>query len=212
CDWYVEFSKPIVQGEDAAARAETQQTTAWVLAQIAHLLHPIAPFITEELWGHIAGDTAGMLITAPWPALPPELDDPAAAAEMDWLVAAITAVRAIRTEVNVPAAARLPLYVKDANPAASERLARHAEHVLRLARVTQIMPADAVPAGGVAIVVDGATLILQVGEVIDLAKEKARLAKEIGRLDGDLKKFAAKLANPDFLAKAKVEIIDEQRE
>jgi valyl-tRNA synthetase len=212
CDWYVEFSKPLVQGNDAAARGETQQTTAWVLAQVAHLLHPIMPFITEELWGQFAGDKAAMLIAAPWPALAPELYDPAAAAEMEWVVAAISAIRAIRTEVNVPAAARLPLSVRDASPEATARLDRHREHILRLARVAAITPADSVPAGGVAIAVDGATLILQVGEVIDLRREKARLAKEIGRLDADLKKFAAKLANPDFLAKAKVEIIDEQRE
>jgi valyl-tRNA synthetase len=212
CDWYLEFTKPIVQGDDAAARAETQATTAWVLAQLVHLLHPIMPFITEELWRQLAGEKAGMLITAAWPDLPPDLHDPAAAAEMDWIVAAISAVRAIRTEVNVPAAARLPLLIKDADAAVAARLDRHGEHFLRLARIERIETADALPQGGVAAVVDGATLVLRVGDVIDLVKERARLAKEIGRIDADLKKFAQKLANPSFLAKAKAEIIDEQRE
>jgi len=212
CDWYLEFTKPILQGEDADSRAETQATTAWVLAQTLHLLHPVMPFITEEVWQQLAGSDAGMLILAPWPDLAPDLYDPAAASEMEWVVAAISAIRAIRTEVNVPAGARLPLLVKDADATAAERLARHREHFVRLARVDAITTVDAVPQGGVAAVVEGATLIVRVGDVIDLSREKARLAKEIGRLDGDLAKFAGKLANPAFLAKAKTEVIDEQRE
>jgi valyl-tRNA synthetase len=212
CDWYLEFTKPILQGEDADARAETQATTAWALAQTLHLLHPVMPFITEEVWAQFGGDAAGMLISAAWPDLPPELHDPQAAAEMDWVVAAISAIRAIRTEVNVPAAARLPLFVKDADTTAMARLDRHREHFLRLARVSEIRSAEAVPAGGVAAVVEGTTLIVQVGDVIDLGRERARLAKEIGRIEADLGKLGQKLANPAFLAKAKPEIIDEQRE
>ena len=212
CDWYLEFTKPILQGEDAAARGETQATATWVLAQTLHLLHPIMPFITEEIWQQLAGAEAGMLITASWPELPPDLHDPEAAAEMEWVVTAISAIRAIRTEVNVPAAARLPLLVKDADSTASERLERHREHFMRLARIGEIAMADAAPRGGVAAVVEGTTLILRVGDVIDLGREKARLAKEIGRLDADLGKFAQKLANPAFLAKAKAEVIDEQRD
>ncbi|HEX3863375.1 MAG TPA: valine--tRNA ligase [Stellaceae bacterium] len=211
CDWYLEFTKPILQGEDVAARAETQATTAWALTQTLHLLHPLMPFITEEVWQQSAG-AGGMLITAPWPGLAADLRDADAAAEMDWVVAAISAIRAIRTEVNVPAGARLPLLVKDADAAAATRLDRHREHFVRLARVEAIEIVETVPAGGVAAVVDGATLILRVGDVIDLGQERARLTKEIKRLDGDLAKFAGKLTNPAFLAKAKAEIIEEQRE
>ncbi len=216
CDWYLEFTKPILQGDDGGARGETQATTAWVLAQTVHLLHPVMPFITEEIWQQLAGEAAGMLpkmlITSPWPDLAPDLHDPEAAAEMEWVVAAISAIRAIRTEINVPAGARLPLLVKDADATAAARLDRHREHFVRLARVAAIETADTAPEGGIAAVVEGTTLILRVGGVIDLAREKARLAKEIGRLDSDLAKLAGKLANPAFLAKAKAEIIDEQRE
>jgi valyl-tRNA synthetase len=216
CDWYLEFTKPILQGDDEAARAETQATTAWVLAQTLHLLHPLMPFVTEELWRQFGvaadGTGAGMLITSQWPDLPPDLRDPDAAAEMEWVVAAVSAIRAIRTEVNVPAGARLPLLFKDADPTTAARLKRHHEHFERLARVERIDMVDTVPEGGVAAIVEGATLILRVGEVIDLGREKARLAKEIGRIDADLAKFATKLANPAFLAKAKAEVIDEQRE
>jgi len=212
CDWYLEFTKPILQGGDPDARRETQATTAWVLAQIVHLMHPVMPFITEELWQQIGGEKPGMLMVSRWPDLPPDLHDPEAAAEMEWVVAAISSIRAIRTEVNVPAGARVPLMVKDADAAALARLERHREHFVRLARVQDITPVDAVPAGGVAAVVEGTTLILRLGEVVDLGKEKARLAKELGRLDTELAKLTAKLANPAFVAKAKPEVVDEQRE
>ena len=212
CDWYLEFSKPILQSADQAARTETQQTTGWVLAQILRLLHPIMPFISEELWHELGGAKAGLLMVEPWPELPPDLYDPAAAAEMDWVVEAVSAIRAIRAEMNVPAAAKVPLLIKDAEPETAARLERHRDHFLGLARVDGIAPSETVPPGSVPAVVPGATLILRLGEIVDLAKEKARLGKEIGRLDGDLAKFAAKLANPSFLSKAKPEVIDEQRE
>jgi valyl-tRNA synthetase len=212
CDWYLEFTKPILQGEDPDARRETQATTAWVLAQIVHLLHPVMPFITEELWQQIGGEKPGILMVSAWPDLPPDLHDPEAGAEMEWVVAAISAIRGIRTEVNVPAGARVPLLVKDADAAVQARLERHREHFLRLARVEDITLVDAVSAGDVSAVVEGTTLILRLGEVVDLGKEKARLAKELGRLDAELAKMAAKLNNPSFLSKAKPEVVDEQRE
>src|SRR6202795_3002957 len=144
CDWYLEFTKPILQAEDAAARAETQATAAGVLPQTLHLLHPVMPFITEELRRQFGG-AAGMLMVSPWPDLPPDLYDPEAAAEMEWVVAAVSAIRAIRTEVNVPAGARLPLLVKDADATAAMRLERHSGHFVRLARVAEIAAVDMVP-------------------------------------------------------------------
>ena len=212
CDWYIEFTKPILQGDDDQARRETQATMAWALGQILHLLHPLMPFITEELWRSLAGEDAGMLISAPWPEFVPGATDRAAASEMEWVVAAISAIRATRAEMNVPPAARVPLMVRDAEPVAAQRLTRHIDHFVRLARVEPIESAASVPSGAVQIVVDGATLILPLGEVVDLAREKARLAKEIGRLDSEIAKIAAKLGNPQFLAKAKPEVVEDQRE
>jgi valyl-tRNA synthetase len=106
----------------------------------------------------------------------------------------------------------MPLLVKDADSLAAERIARHGEPFVRLARVERIEPVAAVPDGAIQAVVDGATLVLPLGGVVDLARERVRLAKEIDRLDNDLAKFAAKLANPQFLAKARPEVIEEQRE
>jgi valyl-tRNA synthetase len=212
CDWYLEFTKPILQGEDPAARAETQATTAWILGRIVHLLHPIMPFITEEVWAQLVGEAAGMLITAPWPNLPYDTLDTDASAEMEWVVQAISAIRTLRAEMNVPPAARVPLFIKDAEPAAGQRIARHREHFIRLARVERFKPAERIPVGGVQTVVEGATLILSLGEIVDLARERDRLGKEIGKLDTELAKIAAKLANPNFLAKAKAAVVEEQRE
>jgi len=127
-------------------------------------------------------------------------------------VSAIAAIRAVRSEMNVPAAARVPLFVKDADNTVASRLERHRAHIVRLARVDDIKLTSEVPAGGLSVVVDGTMLILQLGNVVDLGQERARLKKEIDRLDGELAKFAAKLGNPGFLAKAKPEVIDEQRE
>ncbi|MGH7093960.1 MAG: class I tRNA ligase family protein, partial [Stellaceae bacterium] len=208
-DWYLEFTKPILQGGDAAAQAETRAATAWVLGQVVHLLHPIMPFLTEEVWRQLAGGAAGMLMTAAWPE--PQFADAAALAEMEWAVAAISAIRGVRSEMNVPPGARVPLFVRDADAAATARLAAHCEHFQRLARV-EPQPGEPAAAGGIQVVVEGATFILALGDVVDLSREKARLTKEIGRLDGDLAKFAAKLANPAFLERAKPEVVEEQRE
>jgi valyl-tRNA synthetase len=215
CDWYLEFTKPILQAEDADARAETQATTAWVLAQTVHLLHPVMPFLTEEVWQQLAGADAGMLIVAPWPDLPPELADPAAAAEMEALIEDLSAIRAVRSELNIPPGARIEVEVRDADPVASARIATHAEHFQRLARVNLRLPAGPASAearGTVQAVGAGATFALHVGNVVDLAREKARLAKEIAKTESDLAKVATKLANPAFLANAKPEIVDEQRD
>ncbi len=211
CDWYIEFSKPILQGEAPSARAETQAMTAWVLGRILRLLHPIMPFITEELWQYFAGDGAGLLIAASWPEVSPEAVDRAAAAEMEWVVAAISAVRAVRAEVNAPPASRVPLLVKDADPVAAERIERHRDHFARLARVERIERAHTVPAGSIQAIVEGATLILPLGDIVDLDREKARLGKEIGRLDLEIAKIGAKLGNPNFVARAKPEVVEEQR-
>jgi valyl-tRNA synthetase len=153
-----------------------------------------------------------LLLTAPWPDLPPDLHDSDAAAEMDWVVAANSAIRSVRSEMNVPAAAKVALLVKDAAPSVETWLERHGEHVRRLARVEDIKLTTETPAASTSVVVQGATLFLKLGDVVDLEQEKVRLKKEIDRLDAELGKFAVKLSNPGFLAKAKLEVIEEQRE
>jgi len=213
CDWYLEFTKPILAGDDAAAAEETRATTAWVLDQILHLLNPLMPFVTEELWDALGDDRAERLITAGWPDYAEDLADRDAFAEMDWVVRLISTVRAVRAEMNVPAGARIPLAVKDATPRQAEWLGMHEDLILRLARLSSVTRTDAPAERGCAqAILDEATLILPLADVIDLDQERARLAKEIGRLDSEIAKIEAKLGNAQFLAKAPEEVVAEQRE
>ena len=212
CDWYLEFTKPILQSADAAGGAETRATTAWILGHILHLLHPIMPFVTEEIWEQLGNGAAGMLISAPWPDSDTGAFDPEAVEEMEWVVQAISAIRALRTEMNVPPSARLPFGLKDPEPVAAQRIERHREHFVRLARVEVLEPTEMPSSDGVPAVIEGATLVLGMGGVVDLPREKERLDREIRKMDVELTKIAAKLANPNFLAKAKPEVVDEQRE
>jgi valyl-tRNA synthetase len=171
------------------------------------------PFITEEIWEHLAGPEAGMLVTARWPLHAGALEDPAAAAEMEWVVRLVSTVRAVRSEMNVPPGARIPLLLRGASPESRARLERHRDLVLRLARLASAAPLEGeAPKGAVQAVLDESTLVLPIGDVVDLAKEKARLAKEVQKLDGEIDKIAKKLGNEQFLAKAKPEVVDEQKE
>jgi valyl-tRNA synthetase len=212
CDWYIEFAKPILQGADEAAKAEVRATFAWTLDQALHLLHPFMPFVTEELHAHLRGGGGGRLISAPWPEYGPDLADPDAAAEMNWVVQLVSAVRTVRSETGVPPGAQIPLLLKDATPLALERLGRYRDLVLRLARLSDAGPLGGdVPEGSVLDVISDGTVVLPLAGVVDLAAEAARLAKEIAKLDDEVAKIDRKLSNPDFLARAPEEVVDEQK-
>ncbi len=211
CDWYVELSKPVLQGEDGPAKDETRAVTAFVIRETAKLLHPVMPFITEELWdklGHRAGH--GMLIAQPWPV--PAPTDAAADAEIGWLVKLISDIRSARAELNVPAGAKLRLLVVGADATTAARLATHRAAIERLARIEGVETAAAAPKASLQIVVGEATYALPVGDVIDLGAESARLQKEIRKLGDEVGKIDAKLANAAFVAKAPEEVVEEQRE
>ncbi|WP_374570014.1 valine--tRNA ligase [Phenylobacterium sp.] len=217
CDWYVELAKPILNGEDAAAKAETQATAAWVLDVILKLLHPVMPFLTEELWAQTAGegaprDHAGFLMVAPWPELPQSLVDPAADAEIGLIIAAVSEGRSVRAELNVPPAARPPLLVIEADEAQRQTLLANAAVIGQTLRVSEVRVEAAAPEGAIPYVVEGATLALPVAEFIDLAAERARLTKEIAALTTDAERTAKKLSNPDFVARAPEEVVEENRE
>ncbi|HZZ35755.1 MAG TPA: valine--tRNA ligase [Caulobacteraceae bacterium] len=215
CDWYVELAKPILSGSDQAAKAETRAMAAWVLDTILKLLHPVTPFITEELWAKTAEfghPREHLLISAAWPELPASYADAEAEAEIGWMIELISEVRAIRAEMNVPGSARPPLVVAGAGAAARERITRHRELILTLGRLGSIAEADAAPAGAVPFVIGEATGALAIAEFVNLAAEKARLAKEIAGHAGEIEKTARKLGNPDFVARAPDEVVEENRE
>jgi len=214
CDWYVELTKPLLQGEDGPAKIETSACTAFVLDQIYALLHPFMPFITEELWAikGLEGEAReGMLALARWPRLT-ELEDAEAEAEVGWIVELISEVRSLRAEMNLPAGAEIALVVVGADKSAQARAAHWEDTLKRLARLTGVAFADAAPKSSAQLLVRGVLVALPLEGVIDLAAEAKRLDKEIEKLDGEAKKLEAKLANPGFLAKAEEEVIDEHRE
>jgi valyl-tRNA synthetase len=211
CDWYLEFTKPVLLGMDETAKIETRATTAWVLGQILHVLHPFTPFVTEELWTQFTGSD-DMLITAPWPVLQVQTETKAAQDEMNWLVRVITAIRAVRAELNVPAGAQIPLQVKGASAQTKERLHRHDAIVSKMARLSSIAPVEMISKGSAQAILDEVTLVLPLAEIIDLDQERARLKKEGEKIAAEIRKIEAKLGNKDFVDRAPPEIIDEQRQ
>lgn len=215
CDWYLELAKPVFSGADEAARAETRAMTAWTLDQTLKLLNPIMPFITEELWGELGkvGSTRdeGLLLTAAWPDLPDSFIDLAAEAEITWLVDLVTEVRALRGEMNVPPSAKPALTFVQPEAATAALAARHRDLILTLARVSGADSAPAAPAGAVTIVSGGATAALTLAGIVDLSAERARLEKEIAAFDSDIGHVMKKLGNPNFVARAAPEVVEEQR-
>jgi valyl-tRNA synthetase len=222
CDWYVELAKPLLgkpdePPADLAAQAETRATAAWVLDVILKLLHPVMPFLTEELWAQTADlgaprDHKGFLMVAKWPDLPSSLIDPAADAEIGLIIETISEGRSVRAELNVPNAARPSLLVIDATPAQAKVLQAAEPLIAQLLRVSGLRFANAAPEGAIPYVVEGATLALPVAEFIDLAAERMRLGKEIATLGADIERTARKLDNADFIARAPEEVVEENRE
>ncbi|MEL6680208.1 MAG: class I tRNA ligase family protein, partial [Pseudomonadota bacterium] len=211
CDWYVEFSKPLLQGKDGPAKAETQAVMAWALDQCLLMLHPIMPFITEELWGSIA-DRRKMLVHGDWPSYGAEIADPAADAEMGWVIGLIEQIRSVRAEMNVSPAAKTGLVMVGADAESRARLENNWALISRLARVESVDWADAEPSGAVTLPLQGATACLPLAGLVDVAGEGKRLENALGKLGKEINGLTSKLGNEKFLAKAPEEVIAEQRE
>jgi len=241
CDWYLELAKPVLMGEANAVKAETQAMVAWARDEILKLLHPFMPFITEELWA-VTAKRDGLLVLAPWsrkaseltlnelalmsatspndPLVPPVLlasapadfSDPAAEAEIGWVVDLVTAIRSVRAEMNITPATLTPLVLAAASAETKARAQRWNDVVKRMARLADISFADRAPEGAVQLLVRGETVALPLKGVIDLSAEKTRLDKEIAKADADIKRVDAKLGNEKFVANAPEEIVEEEKE
>lgn len=213
CDWFLEFAKPVLNGPDGPEKEEIKGAAQHVLGTILRLLHPVMPFVTEELWDRFGYGPDCSLIRASWPQLVPVPGAEEAREELDWVVRLITEIRGVRAEVNVPPSVTTPLLVKDAAPESLARAGRWIEAIRRLGRVTEILPLVGDPPKGVAQAVVGkATLMLPLAEVIDLAAERTRLAKERAKAAAEAEKIAAKLSNESFVARAPEEVVEENRE
>ena len=212
CDWFLELAKPGLAGNDAPA-AELRATAGWVLSTILRLCHPVMPFVTEALADHFGYVPYAGLIRAAWPepVTVPGRED--AAAELGWVTRAIGELRGMRASLNVPAAARIDIRLRDASPQTMRRFADWHEPIARMARAGSVQPLSGdVPPQSAQLVLDEATLVVPLGAIIDIAIERARLDKEHSRLSSDAAKLDAKLASPDFVDRAKPEIVEETRE
>ncbi len=211
CDWYVEFSKPLLQGDDAKAANEVRETSAWVMQQILLLLNPYMPYITEELNAAFLGNK-NLLISSAWPEYDEGLINEAAAEKMDWLIRLISEIRSVRADMNVPAGAKIKLLVKDPCDFAKAGFEAFDDILKRLARLEEIKFVDVAPKGSIQTLVDQTTLILPIADIIDLDAERDRLKKRISKLEDDIKKISSKLGNEKFIENAPEELVQEQKE
>jgi valyl-tRNA synthetase len=211
CDWFIELAKPGFSTEDAQ---EIRDTAAYVLNVLLRLLHPLMPFVTEELWDHFGYGEAFSLISAPWPK-PFLIDTYAMEAikEIDWVIALITEIRSVRSEMNVPPSQKSPVLLQDAAPETLARAERWFEALSRMARVSEIGPLTGpAPKNAAQAVLGEATIILPLEGLIDLDAERKRLAGALAKAQGELTKVTAKLANADFTSRAPEAVLDEHRE
>ena len=209
CDWYLELLKPVFSGTDEAAKAEARACAAYVLEETYKLLHPFMPFMTEELWAHTA-DRDGLICHAGWPQ--PFFADAEAADDINWLVDLIGGIRSVRAEMNVPPGAKAPLVMVGASELTRVRLERHDAAIARLARIESVSHASDAPKGSAQIVVGEATACLPLGDLIDIAAERARLEKALAKAADEAARIEKKLGNEKFVANAKPEVVEAERE
>ena len=211
CDWYVEFSKPLLLDGSDAEKAETGAVMGWVLDQCLILLHPIMPFITEELWGN-TGERAKMLVHADWPEYTgADLIDTGADSEMNWVITLIEEVRSARAQMHVPAGLYVPMLVSGLNEAGKAAWANNEVLIKRLARIDSLTEAADFPKGTATIPVEGGTFGMPLADIIDVDEEKARLTKGLTKLGKELGGLRGRLKNPKFVESAPEEVVAETR-
>ena len=217
CDWFLELAKPALNGDDAAAAASTRHTLLVVLETVLRALHPVIPFITEEIWQNVAPRLAlaeTSVYDRPYPQAADMVSDDAATAEIEWFKAVLSGIRRIRAEMNIAPGKTIPLLLADGDTTDRARAAKFAAQIAFLARVEAaqwIEPGADEPATAAAVVGKLRVLIPLAG-LIDLGAEKARLAKEIGRIEGEIKKCESKLGNERFVANAPAEVVAQERQ
>jgi len=207
CDWFVEFAKP------ALSEPEVRQTAAHVLGTILRLLHPVMPFVTEELWDRFGYGEPFSLIRASWPEPVNVADATAARAELDWVVRLISEVRSVRTEMNVPPGTLTPILLRDAAPRTLVLAQQWIDAIRRLARVSEVRPlVGEMPKGSVQLMLNETTVVLPLADAIDLGTERTRLTRERDKATGEARKIGQKLDNADFVRRAPEEVVEENRE
>ncbi|WP_395116987.1 valine--tRNA ligase [Rhodanobacter sp. FW102-FHT14D06] len=217
CDWFLELAKPALSGDDAAAAASTRHTLLVVLESVLRALHPVIPFITEEIWASVApvlGLSEGSLLQRPWPRAEDITADDAATTEIEWFKNVLSGIRRIRSEMNIPPGKTIPLLLADGDAGDRARVAKFAAQIAFLARVEtpQWIAAGADEPAAAAAVVGTLRVLIPLAGLIDVAAEKARLAKEIGRIEVEIRKCEGKLGNANFVANAPAEVVAQERQ
>jgi valyl-tRNA synthetase len=211
CDWYIECTKPILQGDHQNSIEETQKTLAWVLAKIYHLMHPYMPYISEELWTAIGGK--GLLIEAHWPKINIEIDKQVCM-PIDWMIESITKIRGLKSEMQIPASTKLSIDLYGLDTDLSSFISQNESLFKTLARLESIKIKEGPikTEKSAQLVMGNATVVIPLEGLIDIDAEKMRLEKEIQKLEKELISLDKRLRNPQFKEKAPTEIIDELTE
>ncbi|GAB3793556.1 valine--tRNA ligase [Dyella agri] len=217
CDWFLELSKPALNGDDAQAAASTRHTLLVVLEAVLRALHPVIPFITEEIYQEVAprlGLADASVYARPYPQAADFASDDAATAEIEWFKAVLSGIRRIRSEMNIAPGKTIPLLLAGGEATDRARTAKFAAQIAFLARTEApqwIEPGAAEPAAAAA-VVGSLRVLIPLAGLIDLGAEQARLAKEIARVEGEIRKCEGKLGNANFVANAPAEVVAQERQ
>jgi valyl-tRNA synthetase len=218
CDWYLELSKPILTSPESspAALRGTRHTLVTVLETLLRLMHPLMPFITEEIWQKIAplaGKQGPSVMVQPYPTAQVKLRDAAIEDEMNWVQSIIVAVRTIRSEMNIAPGKPLPILFNKGSAQDRTRFEKYQHLIMTLAKfatVQWLMPADTIPEAATTLVGDLEILIPMAG-LIDKQEESVRLSREIAKLAKDSERAEMKLQNPSFVDKAPQDVVEKER-
>jgi len=219
CSWYLELTKPVLQAEEtsAAAKRGTRQTLARMLEALQRALHPLMPFITEEIWqktAALAGRGGATIMLEPYPDAADYPPDPAAETEVAWLQGFILAVRQIRGEMDINPAKRIPVLVKEPSAGDRANIERHRTYLERLAgidRISVLEHGGAAPQAATAMVGE-LTILVPMANLIDAAAESERLGKRLAKTRQDLEKTRAQLGNENFISHAPAAVVGALRE
>ena len=212
CDWYVELSKPLFSSSNKNVITETQETMGWVIDQCLILLHPIMPFITEELWGSL-GKRSSLLVHQNWPNYTTtDLVEPEADQEMNWVISLIENIRSARQQMHVPAGLKIPLIYQEMTVGAQKTFERNSIMIMKLARISDAERINNFPKGTVSVSASGAIFGLPLADVIDIEAEKSRLVKAEEKLTKEINSMEGRLNNPKFVNSAPPEVVNETRD
>jgi valyl-tRNA synthetase len=213
CDWYLEMIKPRLYGKDPAAKAQAQRVLLAVLTDIIKLLHPFIPFITEEIWQRLPQKESESVMIAPYPQAHPEWLDAEAEHTMNELQALITAIRTIRSEMNVPPQKRAKVFIKAENPHVQQLVQDYKIFFTELAQVSDIVVGPTIerPKNAPRMVWEWAEVFVSLEGLLDLDQERKRLRQELAEARAGLEAALRKLDNPDFLERAPDEVIEKEK-